>query len=230
PVLLALTVLALALARLEVEVPAMIVALFPLGISLDATVEPSAYLSLWLAVAGFAFCASALIHPTRRQANWPGAALLLLASWVRLGDLQVHAPEAYTLPLALALIGFGLERMRQDAALGSTTALLPGLTLGLAPSLLWVLNDPVSVRALILGAACLAVTMLGAWLRWSAPLFAGAVVGAIVVLREIGPYAGDFPKWAWIGLAGLLLTVVGITWERRLLEVRKAVGLLGRLR
>jgi hypothetical protein len=34
----------------------------------------------------------------------------------------------------------------------------------------------------------------------------------------------------WIGLAGALLTTVGITWERRLLEIRNAVGLLGRLR
>ena len=104
------------------------------------------------------------------------------------------------------------------------------MLLATVPSLLWVFGDPVSLRALALGAGCLALTIAGAALRWSAPLVVGASIGAAVVLRELGPYAGEFPKWVWIGLAGALLTVVGITWERRLLDVRQAVGFLGRLR
>lgn len=230
PVLLAVSVLALALPRLEVEVPAIVLALLTLPVSLDEATEPTAYAALWLAVAGFACCATSLIHETRREAMWPGAGLLLLASWVRLADLQVHAPEAYTLPLAAALLAFGVWRMRTDDTADSMASLLPGLLLGTVPSLLWVLADPVSLRALVLGGACLVVTIAGAWLRWSALLVVGASVGAIIVLREIGPYSGDFPKWVWIGLAGLLLTTVGITWERRLLEVRRAIGFLGRLR
>ncbi|UMG91796.1 hypothetical protein [Nocardioides sp. TF02-7] len=93
-----------------------------------------------------------------------------------------------------------------------------------------MLDDPLTVRALVLGAGCLALTVAGAALRWSAPLVVGSAVGAVLVLREIGPYAGEVPQWVWIGLAGALLTTVGITWERRLLELRRAVGLLGRLR
>jgi hypothetical protein len=33
-----------------------------------------------------------------------------------------------------------------------------------------------------------------------------------------------------IGLAGSVLTVVGVTWERRILELRQATAYLGRLR
>lgn len=230
PVLLAVGVLALARPRLEIELPAIAAALVTFPISSAETVDPGGYTALWLTAAGFLFCASALIHESRRRGAWIGAALLLLATWVRLADLDVEAPEAYTLPLALALLGFGLWRMQRSDTVGTAEALLPGLLLGTIPSLLWVLNDPVSIRALVLGAACLALTLVGATLRWSAPLMVGATVGAIVVFREIGPYAGDFPKWVWIGLAGALLTLVGITWERQLLEVRKAVGYLGRLR
>lgn len=230
PVLLAVGLLALARPRIEVELPAVAVALITFPISGAETTDPGGYTALWLTVAGFVFCASALIHESRRFGVWIGAALLLLATWVRLADLEVEAPEAYTLPLAVALLGFGLWRMQKSDSVGTAEALLPGLLLGTIPSLLWVLNDPVSIRALILGAACLALTLVGAALRWSAPLMVGATVGAIVVFREIGPYAGDFPKWVWIGLAGALLTIVGITWERQLLEVRKAVGYLGRLR
>ncbi|KRA37986.1 hypothetical protein ASD81_04705 [Nocardioides sp. Root614] len=230
PVLLAVGVLALALPRPEIELPAVMAAVVTFPVSLAETTDAGGYTALWLTVAGFLFCATALIHESRRFGAWIGAALLLLATWVRLADLDVEAPEAYTLPLALALIGFGLWRMQKAATVGTAEALLPGLLLGTVPSLLWVLNDPVSIRALLLGGACLALTLAGAALRWSAPLMVGATVGAIVVFREIGPYAGDFPKWVWIGLAGALLTIVGITWERQLLEVRKAVGYLGRLR
>lgn len=230
PVLLAVGVLAVVLPRPEVEVPAGLVALVALPGSLDAATDPGGLAALWLAVAGFVACASALVNESRRSAVWGGAALLLLASWVRLADLEVSEPEAYTLPLAVALLALGGWRMQRSPSVGTAEALLPGLLLGTVPSLLWVIGDPVSLRALVLGSACLALTVAGAALRWSAPLLVGATVGAAIVVRELGPYAGDFPKWVWIGLAGALLTVLGITWERRLLEVRKAVGFLGRLR
>ncbi|MBM7515740.1 SCO7613 C-terminal domain-containing membrane protein [Nocardioides nitrophenolicus] len=230
PVLLAVGVLALARPRLDVEIPAVGVALVAFPVTLVAAADPGGYTALWLTVAGCLTSATALLHESRRGCAYAGLALLLLASWVRLADLEVTAPEPYTLPLAVGLLGLGLARLRRSAAVGTVEALLPGLLLGTVPSLLWVLHEPVSLRALALGGACLALTIAGATLRWSAPLVVGASVGAAVVLRELGPYAGEFPKWVWIGLAGTLLTVVGITWERRLRDVREAVGFLGRLR
>jgi hypothetical protein len=230
PVLLAVGVLALALPRPEVELPAIAVACLAFPVSLVTASDAGGYAALWLTVAGCLFGATALLHGSRRGCAIAGTALLLLASWVRLADLDVTAPEAYTLPLAVGLLGLGTWRLQRSAAVGTLEALLPGLLLATVPSLLWVLGDPVSLRALALGAGCLALTIAGAAMRWSAPLVVGASVGAAVVLRELGPYAGEFPKWVWIGLAGALLTVVGITWERRLLDVRQAVGFLGRLR
>lgn len=230
PVLLAVGVLALALPRLEVEVPAIVVASLAFPVSPVTVSDAGGYAALWLTVAGFLFGATALLHESRRGCAVVGTALLLLASWVRLADLDVTAPEPYTLPLAVGLLGLGAWRLQRSAAVGTIEALLPGLLLATLPSLVWVLGDPVSLRALALGGACLALTIAGAAMRWSAPLVVGATVGAAVVLRELGPYAGEFPKWVWIGLAGALLTVVGITWERRLLDVRQAVGFLGRLR
>lgn len=230
PVLLAVGVLALALPRPDVELSAVAVALVAMPVSLVTVTDPGGYTALWLTVAGFLAAATALLHETRRGCAIAGGVLLLLASWVRLADLDVTEPEPYTLPLAVGLLAFGLWRLQRSAAVGTVEALLPGLLLATVPSLLWVLGDPVSLRALALGGACLALTVAGAALRWSAPLVVGATVGAAVVLRELGPYAGEFPKWVWIGLAGALLTLVGITWERRLRDVRQAVGFLGRLR
>ncbi|HWI43685.1 MAG TPA: hypothetical protein VNS81_08690 [Nocardioides sp.] len=230
PVLLAVGVLAVCLPRLEVEVGAAVVALAVLPASLAATGDPGGLTALWLTVAGCAVNATALVHASRRRVAWLGGALLLLATWVRLADLGVHTPEAYALPLAAVLVGLGLWRLGTDDRSGTSEALLPGLGAGLVPSLAWVLDDPVSLRALLLGAACVALMLLGARLRWSAPLLAGSAVGTVLVLRELAAFPGEIPTWVWIGLAGTLLVVVGTTWERRLVEVRQAVGYLGRLR
>jgi hypothetical protein len=187
-------------------------------------------LALHLVVAGALLSASALIHESRRDLVWAAVPVFALASWVWFADRGVTDPEPYTLPIAVLLTVLGLLHLRRNPDAGTEVALLPGLLLGTVPSLIWVLGDPLSLRALILGGACLALTIAGAALRWSAPLIVGSVVGAIVVVREIGPYAGDIPQWVWIGMAGALLTTIGITWERRLLEIRQAVGMLGRLR
>ena len=182
-----------------------------------------------LTIAGALFTASALVHPDRRVLGWPGGVLLAAATWVRLADLGVQAPEAYTLPSALALLALGLLRIHRDPTTPTARALGPGLTLATVPSLLWVLVDPVSPRAVLLGAGCLVLILLGARLRWSAPIVVGSTVGGLLVLRELTPYAADVPQWVLIGIAGTLLTVVGITWEHRMRDVRYAAGYLRRL-
>jgi hypothetical protein len=109
--------------------------------------------------------------------------------------------------------------------------LAPGLVLATVPSLLWVLDgDVVSVRALLLGLGCLLLVLAGVRQHWNAPLVVGSGVGALLVVRELAPYVGSVPQWVVIGLAGLLLTAVGVTWERRMLELRHAAAYLGRLR
>lgn len=230
PVLLVVGAIAIARPRPEVEVPGVVTACFALLLAVPSADDAGGSLALHLTVAGCVVGATALVHRSRRPLVWPAAGLLLLASWVRLADLEVSAPEPYTLPLALAVLAVGLWHLDRHPDSSTAVALLPGLALATVPSLLWVLGDPFSVRALALGGTCLALTIAGATLRWSAPLSVGAAVGAAVVVRELAPYAGAWPQWVWIGLAGALLTVVGITWERRLLELRKAVGMLGRLR
>jgi hypothetical protein len=102
--------------------------------------------------------------------------------------------------------------------------------LATVPSLIAMLDDPYSVRALLLGVACVALTMAGVALRWSAPLVVGAVVGSLLVVRELAPYAAQVPTWLTIGVSGALLLVVGITWESRIQDARRASRYLTALR
>jgi hypothetical protein len=187
--------------------------------------------AVYLTLAGVVVTVMSLLRSDRRQAGWAGGALLALASWVRLWDLGVTSPEAYTLPSAGALLLVGLLHLRRDPASSTVTALTPGLSLGLVPSLLWALDEPYGVRVPLLGLACLTLVIAGARLRWTAPLALGAVVGGLLVLRLAAPYVGDsVPHWALIGAAGALLIGVGVTWEQRLQDARDVLTYVRRLR
>ncbi len=194
---------------------------------------PSAvtWVAVYLTVAGVAACTMAALRPDRRAVAWIGGLLLAEASWVRLAELSVDVPEPYTLPSATALLVVGLLWLRRERGVSTVRALGAGLTLAIAPSLVWVLRAPLTPRALVLGLALLALVVAGVRVRWSAPLLAGAAGGLVLVVREALPVVADaVPRWALIALAGAVLIGLGVTWERRLRQARAASAYLRALR
>ncbi|MGA9748423.1 MAG: hypothetical protein WBQ50_13280, partial [Nocardioides sp.] len=211
-------------ARIGLEVGAAAVAI-PLGL-LGVLLAPEATQASWaagyLTLAGVAVTGTALARRERKLLGWPGGLLLASATWVRLDDLGVREPEAYTLPSALALVSVGLWQLRRRPDASTLKLLAPGLTLALLPSLIWALAEPSGVRVLLLGLGCLALVVTGVSLRWTAPVLAGASAGGLLVLRLAAPYLDDaVPRWVLIGGAGALLIAVGVTWEQRLHEARR---------
>ncbi len=230
PILLVLGGLAIWRPEPVLEVSAAAVGtLASLG-AVASAVDTSWALAIHLTVAGVLVTTSSLVHPTRRFLAWPGGLLLAMATWVRLSELGVTVPEAYTLPSALVLTAVGAWRLVRDESGATMRLLAPGLTLATVPSLLVVIDEPTSLRALLLGLGCLALILAGVALRWSAPLVVGSVVGALLVLRELAPYAAELPSWVVIGLSGTLLLVVGVTWESRMRDVRTASRYIAALR
>lgn len=229
PVLVVLGLAVILAPALLREVAAAVAMVAAASSSVLAGGEPDqAWLAIYLTVAGVVATASSLVNPDRRRLAWVGLACLTLAQWVRLQQLGVGTVEAYTLPLALVLLAVGALGLRRGT--GSSLRLLgPGLILAVLPTLLQVLADPIGVRAMLLGAACLALVAAGVALRWAAPLLAGAGAGALVVLRQ-GTLAEILPQWVLIGLIGLALTVTGITWEQRLRELRRVSAYVRALR
>ncbi|MDN4174936.1 hypothetical protein QWY28_18380 [Nocardioides sp. SOB77] len=227
PVLLAVAALALLRPRPELEA----VAVASGAVAAAVAITGPTSLAVHLTAAGALLTAHALLVAGRRPVAWLGGLLLAAATWVRLAEIGVTAPEAYTLPSAAALLLVGLARLRRDPAAPTGPALTPGLVLATVPTLLWVLAlEPVSLRAALLGLGCLALVLGGTSVRWSAPVAVGWVVGAVLVVRELAPYAAATPQWILIGAAGTALTVVGTTWERRLGDLRRAQAYVGRLR
>jgi hypothetical protein len=216
---------------LEAGAAAAAVPLGLAGVLLAPASETASWTAVLLTVAGGLVTAMSLLRADRHALGWVGGVLLALASWVRLWDVGVHQPEAYTLPSAVALLVVGGVHLHRRADAGTMTALAPGLSLALVPSLLWVLVEPTGLRALLLGLGCFALVLAGLRLRWTAPLALGASVGALLVLRLAAPYVGDaVPRWVLIGGAGAVLIAVGATWERRLTDARHLAGYVRALR
>ncbi|MFG3215534.1 SCO7613 C-terminal domain-containing membrane protein [Streptomyces tendae] len=202
-------------------------------LALALAVPDPPMLALVLSLGGVVAAATAL-RPERRAAGWAAAVLLLAAAWVRLAAWEVGTPEAYTLPVTGPALVVGFLRRRRDTAVSSWTAYGPGLAATLVPSLLAAWDDQHWLRPLLLGVGALAVTLVGARRRLQAPLALGAGVLALVALHELAPYltqvVGALPRWVPPALAGLVLLVLGATYEHRLRDARRLREALGRLR
>lgn len=228
PVLVALGALTAWKPDLRRELPATVVALWTAGIALTPLADAQSWAAVYLTLAGVTLTTSSLLHPSRRPVAWGGLACLTAAMWLRLEELGVGTVEAYTLPLALVLLVVGtVALLRGDRSSLRTQG--AGLGLALVPSLLQVLAEPMGLRAVLLGLGTIALIAIGVNRRWAAPLLAGSGTLAVLVLRQV-VVAQQLPQWALIGLAGIVLTVVGLTWERRLAEIRAAAGYVRGLR
>lgn len=157
--------------------------------------------------------------------GWPAGVLLAGSSWVRLALSDVDAPEAYTVPPALALLAVGAWRRRRDPSYRSWHAYAAGLALGLGPSLLRAVTDAGELRPFLLGVAALVVLGVGVARRLQAPLVIGAGVLAVDATVQLAPYLAEaydaVPRWVTIGLAGLVLLAAGATFERRMGDLRR---------
>lgn len=215
-------------ATLPVEAAGTTAAVLALGL---AVTDPP-MLATVLAGCGV-IAAGTAARPERREAGYAAAVLFLLATWVRLAAWDVTTPEAYTLPVAVPALLVGAWRRHRDPLTGSWTAYGPGLTAALLPSLASAWSDPEWTRPLLLGAAALLVTLLGARHRLRAPLVLGGSVLVLDALHELAPYlvqvADALPRWVPPALAGVLLLAVGATYERRIRDVRHVREVLERM-
>ncbi|MFE3557412.1 SCO7613 C-terminal domain-containing membrane protein, partial [Streptomyces sp. NPDC059193] len=220
-----------------VRVPAEIAAGAAGALAVALSAGRAGTLALVLALAGV-ICSGAAVRADRRVLGWAAGALFAAATWVRLAEAGVTAPEAYTLPVTVPALVLGFLRRRGDLAASSWAAYGPGLAATLLPSLLAVLAGSQAgtaswLRPLLLGLAALAVTLVGAQRRLQAPLLLGGGTLAAVALHELAPYvvqlAGALPRWVAPALAGLLLLAVGATYEKRLRDARRLRDAIGRL-
>jgi hypothetical protein len=180
--------------------------------------------TLW----GLAIGLSALRRPVRVV---PAAATELLALWLLLADRNVAVLEAYTVPAAaVALLGgWFVARWRPEAH--SWVVYGPALLAAFGPSTATLLNgtgEP--ARRLALGAAALAVVLGGAVRRRQAPVVVGGAVLGAVAVHETVLLWDLVQRWILLGLAGLVLIGLAVTYERRRRDVTRLAAAVSRMR
>ncbi|RUL93437.1 hypothetical protein EG812_06860 [Verrucosispora sp. FIM060022] len=218
-----------ALSGRVLDAAAQAVALVGILLTIGAARHAATVCVLWAVAVGLRL----LRRGESTARRWVFAAIsagnVLLAVWLLLGSGGVTVLEAYTVPFAVLALGAGTVVLRTRPGLTSWLALGPGLAAVLLPSLAAVLfgADPQPWRRLLLGAAALAVTLLGAIRRWQAPVVLGGSTLAVLAVHELVRSWDLLPRWAYLGTAGLALIALATTYERRrrdLLRLRATVS------
>ena len=81
-----------------------------------------------------------------------------------------------------------------------------------------------ALRLVLVVAAAAAVTVAGTLLHRQAPFVLGAGTLLLVAVGRLGPYAPLLPRWITLGAVGLLLLVLGATYERRRQQAHEVVA------
>ncbi len=158
-------------------------------------------------------------HVTRPTRRIPATAIAVTAAlclvWLQLWDADVRLVEAYSLPAAAAVGAAGWWQMRRDPNVGSWPTLGPALVIAAAPSALVAIVETEVVRPLTVLGIAVAMTIVGASRGLRAPLVVGSVTAVIMAVDQLFPVAARLPRWVGIGAAGVVLLVVGATFERQ---------------
>ncbi|HEY6278836.1 MAG TPA: hypothetical protein VIX86_21190, partial [Streptosporangiaceae bacterium] len=179
-------------------------------------------------------CLGAALRPGRRFLLWPGLALAAAAWSAGLAAHGVLAPEPYTVPVAAILLAAGWQWSRRAPAVVSWLTYGPGLVALLLPTLAAAWPQEGWVRPLALGVTAATVMVAGARARLAAPLLLGAAVTLLDAVHELAPALTELarmaPRWVPIALAGLVLIILGATYEARLRDLRRLRAALAGLR
>ena len=176
---------------------------------------------LQLGVVGVAAGCYAVVA-RRRPVALLALADLVVAGWIAVGGAGVETPEAYTLPAAAALLVATLPRLRARGP--SWAAEGAAVAVAVVPSALAVVATPTALRLVLVVAGAAALVVVGTLAHRQAPFVVGAGALAFVVVVRLGPYAPLLPRWLTLAAAGLVLLVLGATYERRRQQAREAVA------
>jgi hypothetical protein len=183
--------------------------------------------AIQLAIAGAAAGCYGVVA-RRRSVGILAVADLVLASWIAVGGAGVETPEAYTLPAAVGLLLMAVPQLRA----GRESWACEGAAVGVAllPSALVVVAEPTALRLVLVVAGAVVLTVAGTLAHRQAPFVLGAGALLFVVVGRLAPYAPLLPRWVTLATAGLVLLVLGATYERRRQQAREAVAWVAQMR
>ncbi len=215
-----------------VLVVAHVAAVLSIGIAGPGPLAAASSAALAVGIVALAVVAVSLVRsgPQRWLSAVAAGAEAVVLVWVRLAISDVSVVEAYTVPVAVLLVGgtvlaawAGAGRSPEGLRSRPSWSLEgPALVMAVGPTALTALSDPGLVRQIVglgLGAVLLAV---GAGWRRRAPLDIGAAAVVVLGLHALLPYASDVPRWMSLGVVGAVLVALGATFEDRRRDLSQA--------
>jgi len=185
---------------------------------LSLVLDTSTFAGVNAGLAGVALCALVLL-PMRWISGLAAGAFASVATDLALQLHGVSVPEAYVAVPALVGISCGVIAMRCYQSLPSTV-LLPGMLVGLLPTLSAALDGDVQRQIAVLFVAG-AFVAVGAQLRWVTPMAVGASAITLVLVRIVGPQMVHVPRWLAFAVLGAVLLALGATWEARIADAQR---------
>jgi hypothetical protein len=205
-------------------------ALVALGLTAGSTRHAAAVATAWGLASGLRALRPGEPAAARRARIVAAIGCELLGCWLLLAASQVAVLEAYTLPAAAAalLVGWLLARGRR---VRSWAAYGPALLAGFAPSAATLLvAEGAPLRRLGLGAAAVAVLVVGSLRRLQAPVVVAGAVLVVIALHELVLVWDALPRWIPLAAAGTLLVTLAASYERRRRDLTRLRGAVGRMR
>lgn len=169
-----------------------------------------------------------LLDAVRRDRGLLGPVGVVLAAAgnaVLLANEDVTTVEAYTLPLAVGLLAVGLVHEHRQRKSGKSApswlTVGPAASAALLPSALVALEEGGMRAALALLAAAI-MLIIGLLGRLQALLLVPGAVALVLGWELLAPIAAQLPRWVTLVAVGLGLLAVGVSYEARLNDLRRA--------
>jgi hypothetical protein len=161
------------------------------------------------AIAGMTYAADAAVRRVLNLA-YLGAGAFVVVIWALLMLFNVSEPQAYVLPLGLALLGGGWNQRLRGRTISYLVPTFVGLALLMGSALYQSLPRGAFVYALLLGVESLAALGWGIGTRSRGYFQCGALALIANALVQLGPGFVDLPRWLQLGVTGGILLGGGL--------------------
>lgn len=172
--------------------------------------------------------------PLTRPLGLGAIALAAVTAIIGLATAALDPVELGSISIAIALLVSGRMLLASSPDTRSWRTLAPGVLVLLVPSLLATAVEPELWRLVGLGVASVTVLIVGAVRRLQAPFLLGLVVTLIHGFATFAPQIRAVYEsqewWLWAGLAGIVLLLLAIRYEKRIQNLKDAVGRIAALR
>ena len=158
-----------------------------------------------LTIVGSAICLVAVDQPRPRRVRLARRRRARARDGARGSSRRCRLPSSTPFPPPRCWSPPGAWRLRTDPEAQQLRGPGQRPDAALLPSLLLALDEPVSLRGALIGAAGVLVLGAGVQQRLAAPFVLGAVTTGLLALRHLEPYADAVPRWISLGAVGLAL-------------------------